>query len=84
LIFDSLPDISRSLVVDTLRDYLQREYQVKRPVEAATQAYDKAAVKGYHLNVPLQDNGHDCGLYVLKFAESFIKVSVEISKEKFY
>jgi Ulp1 family protease len=83
LIFDSLGR-SRSLVVDTLCDYLQIEYGVKRPDEAAIKAYDKVAVKGYHLIVPLQENGDDCGLYVLKFAEFFIKVSVENSKEEFY
>jgi Ulp1 family protease len=59
-----------------LRDYLNIEYQVKRPVESATKAYDKAAVKGYCLTVPQQNNYSDCGVYVLQYAESFMEVSV--------
>ena len=82
MIFDSAADCPRSLVADTLCDYLQIEYGVKRPDEAATKAYDKAAVKCYRLTVPQQVNGDDCGLYVLKFAEFFIEVSVDNFKRR--
>ena len=76
MIFDSLAGSSRSRVVNTLREYLNIEYQVKRPVEAATKAYNKAAVKNHCLTVPQQNNYSDCGVYVLHYAESFMEVSV--------
>ena len=90
LIFDSLVGCSRNRVMATLRDYLQIEYQVKK-TETEKELSDldrptlftKETMPGSCLKVPQQNNYSDCGVYVLQYAESFMKVKVIVRNSYF-
>jgi len=38
------------------------------------QSFGKEVIKGWSPLVPQQDNFTDCGIYVLQYVESFLKV----------
>ena len=79
LIFDSLAGCSRNRVIATLRDYLLVEYQVRKgetPHDSdKRKLFTKETMLGSSLKVPQQNNYSDCGIYVLQYAESFMKVN---------
>ncbi|WAR07187.1 SENP6-like protein [Mya arenaria] len=72
LIFDSLAGPSRSRIVQTLKDYLMVEHQVKKEKELNRQAF-----KGCVPKVPQQNNFSDCGVYMLQYVESFFEDPVQ-------
>lgn len=80
MIFDSLVGCSRNRVMATLRDYLQIEYKVKKGEESSDvdqpSLFTKETMPGSCLKVPQQNNYSDCGVYVLQYAESFMKVKL--------
>lgn len=51
--------------------YLQEEWKIKK---GSQQSFGKEAMKGWSPLVPQQDNFTDCGIYVLQYVESFLKV----------
>ena len=63
----------------TLRDYLQIEYKVKKGEQLSDvdqpSLFTKETMAGSCLKVPQQNNYSDCGIYVLQYAESFMKVT---------
>ncbi|KAM4713005.1 sentrin-specific protease 6 isoform 2-T2 [Anableps anableps] len=70
LIMDSLRGPARSNVVKTLREYLEVEWEVRKP---SRRSFGKDVMKGSSPRVPQQDNFSDCGVYVLQFVESFFE-----------
>ncbi|EFX65750.1 hypothetical protein DAPPUDRAFT_117019 [Daphnia pulex] len=86
LFFDSLAGSAHNRVATTLREYLMVEHQVKKmkPNEKSIVAFRKDAVKPFIpftkesmisacLDVPQQNNSYDCGIFVLQYAEYFMK-----------
>ncbi|CAJ0955642.1 unnamed protein product, partial [Mesorhabditis belari] len=73
IIFDSLADEDpkREVLVDVLRDYFELEFQDKRPFPGAK--FERTRLGSISpANLPQQSNFIDCGLYILKYAESFL------------
>ena len=89
MFFDSLAGSAHNRVATTLREYLMVEHQVKKmkPNEKSIVAFRRDAVKpstnpftkdsmiSACLDVPQQNNSYDCGIFVLQYAEYFMKVS---------
>lgn len=86
LFFDSLAGSAHNRVATTLREYLMVEYQVKRgtPVENSKASmadnlvdpcnlFSKKTMISACLDVPQQNNSYDCGVFVLQYAEYFMK-----------
>lgn len=85
LFFDSLYSSRNHIrVAATLREYLMEEYRVKKVLPADngevatgsewTKLFSKDVMLTACPRVPQQNNAYDCGVYVLQFAESFMKV----------
>lgn len=51
--------------------YLQSEWEVRR---GSSRDFSSDQTQSSHCIVPLQDNSSDCGLYLLQYVESFLKV----------
>ena len=88
LFFDSMASSSHFRVAATLRDYLKIEYQVKRSNTSVINGSGTGHSCGSHHklfskevmlsacpSVPQQNNSYDCGVFVLQYAEAFMKVS---------
>lgn len=78
IILDSLKDdtdLKRKFVGMILGDYLDCEYSEKRKEKApANESFSKRRIETIsRLAVPQQRNYTDCGLYVLKYAEYFLR-----------
>ena len=67
-------------VVQALHDYLRIEFQAKRPDQVSTNPFNRIATRVQILRVPQQNNAIDCGVFLLKYAECFMKVTFEILK----
>ncbi|KAJ5280327.1 Peptidase C48 SUMO/Sentrin/Ubl1 [Penicillium angulare] len=66
--FDSL-DLARSSTVGILREYIIKEAESKRGVKI-----NNKDLKGKRaMNIPLQPNWSDCGLYLLAYVEKFVQ-----------
>lgn len=88
MFFDSLPSSAHLRVAATLRDYLYIEYRVKRGEQQSTvettknadiearKLFTKETMVSACPKVPLQNNSYDCGVFVLQYAESFMKVRI--------
>lgn len=86
MFFDSLAGSNHKRVAATLREYLMVEYQKRRkPIEDISSStkdhatnvnelFSKETMVSACLEVPQQNNSYDCGIYVLQYAESFMKV----------
>ncbi|KAL2080805.1 hypothetical protein ACEWY4_022658 [Coilia grayii] len=70
LIMDSLKLSIHKRVVKLLREYLQVEWEVRRGV---CRDFSAELMEGSSCPVPQQDNSSDCGLYLLHYAETFLK-----------
>lgn len=64
------------LLFDNSR-YLEVEWEVKRKTH---REFNKTNMVDLCPKVPKQDNSSDCGVYLLQYVESFLKVSKDISK----
>lgn len=51
--------------------YLESEWEVRR---GSSRGFGADEMQSSHCKVPLQDNSSDCGLYLLHYVESFLKV----------
>ena len=89
MFFDSLPTTAHLRVAATLRDYLCIEYRVKKASSALLKSdgetiketdstiknlFSKEIMVSACPKVPKQNNSYDCGVFVLQYAESFMKV----------
>ncbi|KAM0789869.1 hypothetical protein ACM66B_006715 [Microbotryomycetes sp. NB124-2] len=80
LVFDSLGG-HHPAVYKRLRDYLIREaWDKKNFVVDRTWAIDQGGIEGVTVNVPLQTNFSDCGVYVLHYVEHFLKVPLMLTE----
>ncbi|XP_063069671.1 uncharacterized protein LOC134460953 [Engraulis encrasicolus] len=70
LIMDSLKLSIHKRVVKLLREYLQVEWQVRR---GSSGVFNWETMESSSCTLPLQDNSSDCGLYLLHYAETFLK-----------
>ena len=90
MFFDSLPSSAHVRVAITLRDYLYIEYRMKKASSSfpksddetskntgitARKLFSKETMVSACPRVPKQNNSYDCGVFVLQYAESFMKVS---------
>ena len=66
--------------MQALHDYLRIEFQAKRPDQVSTNPFNRIATRVQILRVPQQNNAIDCGVFLLKYAECFMKVTFEIVK----
>ncbi|KAK4046514.1 hypothetical protein OIO90_006543 [Microbotryomycetes sp. JL221] len=77
-VFDSLgnthPAVSRRL-----RDYLLREAEDKRGVLVDPKWAEGGGIQGITVNVPLQTNFSDCGLYILHYVEKFLSAPRDLT-----
>ena len=69
LIFDSLRGGRRARVAAQLREYLQCEWNARKPGQE--RSFTHQNFKGNCPRVPQQPNFSDCGIYLLQFIESF-------------
>ncbi|KAI5816972.1 hypothetical protein BZA77DRAFT_46436 [Pyronema omphalodes] len=74
IILDSM-GIKRDRTVAKLKDWLIHEAQVKRSLEIP-----KSSLKGTHPKAPVQDNYHDCGLFILHYIEIFLENHEQLIK----
>ncbi|KAK4046030.1 hypothetical protein OIV83_006419 [Microbotryomycetes sp. JL201] len=70
LVFDSLGN-THPAVQKRLREYLIREAQDKKQI-SIDRSWAETGIEGVTVNVPLQNNFSDCGLYVLHYVERFL------------
>ncbi|XP_043965536.1 sentrin-specific protease 7b isoform X1 [Gambusia affinis] len=70
LVMDSLKLSSHDDVCRLIRGYLQVEWEVRRKTP---RLFTPATMRSCTCSVPQQDNGSDCGVYLLQFAESFLQ-----------
>ncbi|XP_034035136.1 sentrin-specific protease 7 [Thalassophryne amazonica] len=70
LVMDSLNLSSHEDVCKHLRDYLQVEWEVRK---CTPRLFTQAAMPNIACRVRQQDNGYDCGLYLLQYVESFLQ-----------
>ena len=54
-----------------LREYLKNEWMEKKG--ESIKVFDRTTIKGFYPNLPQQDNWWDCGIYLLQYAELFLK-----------
>lgn len=69
LIFDSLRHSKKAAVVATLKQYLQSEWSAKN----ADTLDVLSTIEGHSVQVPLQSNNFDCGIFLLQYVEHFFK-----------
>ena len=75
--FDSLGG-AHNAVYSTLKNYLKSEAKDKKGLEEDKVFVDKENCKGTSAKVPEQPNGCDCGLYVMHFAEIFLRKASQV------
>ena len=74
IIFDSLRAGSKTRVAATLREFLQLEYDHKKPLPVeslARKIFNLDTIPSIEAAVPQQPNYFDCGLYILQYIENF-------------
>ncbi|GFY62812.1 hypothetical protein TNIN_112802 [Trichonephila inaurata madagascariensis] len=69
-IFDSLSATNRWRIPQTLRDYLEMEWKMKK---GTRKSFNKETMQGFFMKCPQQTNYSDCGMYLLQFVESFFE-----------
>jgi Ulp1 family protease len=69
-----LPNARKNRVIATLKEYLACEWKAKRSKKEDDFNLLKS-LTGSIVNVPLQHNYFDCGIYLLQYVESFFTVS---------
>ncbi|KAG0208249.1 hypothetical protein BGX28_000714 [Mortierella sp. GBA30] len=74
LVLDSLGGVHPS-VTKNLRSYLQQELLTRKNI---TKTVDPKTVPGKHAKAPEQKNFCDCGLFLLHYAEVFLKNPVSL------
>ncbi len=71
MIFDSLgADRGKKKVIMTIKEYLDHEWKAKYP---ETPSHIMASMFDTTVKVPLQKNNHDCGIFLIMYAEEFLK-----------
>lgn len=74
VMFDSLRSGAKNRVSATLREFLQMEYDHKKPLpkdSSARKIFNSDTISAIEAAVPQQPNYFDCGLYILQYIESF-------------
>lgn len=74
VMFDSLRSGAKNRVSATLREFLQMEYDHKKPLpkdSSARKIFNADTISAIEAAVPQQPNYFDCGLYILQYIESF-------------
>jgi len=71
LVFDSLPDGSKSDICNILRTYLTMEWEAKVP--GKTKVFTELNMPQYNPSVRGQKNSKDCGIFLLQYVESFFR-----------
>ena len=71
---------SHGPVINVLKRYLKQEAVDKNKVPDEGQVYvdGKENCSGVNAPVPIQHNYSDCGLYVMHFAETFLKKTADV------
>ncbi|KAJ4293375.1 hypothetical protein N0V90_008658 [Kalmusia sp. IMI 367209] len=70
IVLDSLGGNARSHTVRILKDYIREEGQSKRGMEAEI---PQNACYAKDSQIPMQENLHDCGVYLLGYAQKFFE-----------
>jgi len=73
LVFDSLPEGSKSDICSVLRAYLTMEWNTKRLSD--TTVFTEENMPQYNPRVRGQKNSKDCGIFLLQYVESFFRTS---------
>lgn len=76
IMFDSLRTGPKNRVAATLREFLQLEYDHKKPLPTGSSArkiFNLDTIPTIEAAVPQQPNYFDCGLYILQYIESFFE-----------
>ena len=73
LVFDSLPEGSKSDICSVLRSYLTMEWKTKRLSD--TTVFTEENMPQYNPRVRGQKNSKDCGIFLLHYVESFFRTS---------
>ena len=74
IMFDSLRAGAKNRVAATLREFLQMEYDHKKPLPVGSKErkiFNTDTIAAVEAAVPQQPNYFDCGLYILQYIESF-------------
>jgi Ulp1 family protease len=69
LIFDSLLHSKKPAVIATLKQYLQSEWSAKNQGTLDVMK----TIEGHSVQVPLQSNNFDCGIFLLQYVEQFFR-----------
>jgi len=76
LVFDSLGGPAESCgILEKIRFFLEIRYRIEKSIlkENTPRIISKESLPSFQCLVPMQDNFHDCGVFVCKYLESFIK-----------
>ncbi|KAJ8673787.1 hypothetical protein QAD02_005049 [Eretmocerus hayati] len=68
LLFDSINGRNKEAVADVIRGYLACEYAAKY---GKTKHFTSEILPGVYADVPQQNNGVDCGVFLLEYVERF-------------
>jgi sentrin-specific protease 7 len=68
------------VVSKMVRRYLNKEWKSQKSVETESK-FDARYMPTYRVNVPRQNNGCDCGVFILAFLEKFLTEQPEILKK---
>ena len=63
--YDSLPGHYKKKYLEVLRKYIEQEHMDKKKAPFDTKDFKLENVK----DIPLQKNGYDCGVFILKYSE---------------
>ncbi|CAH8821622.1 unnamed protein product [Trichobilharzia szidati] len=75
LIFDSLPTVSRVPIARVLYNYLQVEWDTRRSEVDGVLRFNSDTLPMHTPFLPTQNNGVDCGVFMLHYVEKFFQVN---------
>ncbi|CAH8868839.1 unnamed protein product [Trichobilharzia szidati] len=77
LIFDSLPTVSRVPIARVLYNYLQVEWDTRRSEVDGVLRFNSDTLPMHTPFLPTQNNGVDCGVFMLHYVEKFFQKPIE-------
>ncbi|CAH8821833.1 unnamed protein product [Trichobilharzia szidati] len=84
LIFDSLPIVSRVPIARVLYNYLQVEWDTRRSEVDGVLRFNSDTLPMHTPFLPTQNNGVDCGVFMLHYVEKFFQKPIESYTRQYF